>query len=167
MSLKVFIICALAVSALAAYPKYSQCDGRWKNDKLGTHPSDTICKAGCLMSSVAMMMAGQGVKINGQECNPKTLNQWLTKNGGYASGDLFVWGSVAKFGYHYTGRFNKAADIKAKMNAGQICILNVNHGGHWVLATGHDASGFNVNDPGFGKTRQSNGDVVGSGCFKR
>ena len=164
--LKAIILLALAVSAFAGFPYYSQCDSRWKGDRLGTS-SATICSAGCLMSSVAMMMAGNNVKINGAETTPKTLNTWLTSNGGYAQGNLFVWGSVAKFGFSYTGRFNAASDVKAKMNQGQICILNVNNGGHWVLATGSDANGFTVNDPGAGKPRFSNSDVVGSGCFKR
>ena len=32
--------------------------------------------------------------------NPGTLNTWLGNNGGYANGNEFVWGSVAKIGLH-------------------------------------------------------------------
>ena len=164
--LKVIILLVLAVSALAGFPYYSQCDSRWKNDRLGTS-SDTLCSAGCLVSSVAMMLAGYNVKVNGADATPQTLNTWLTANGGYAQGNLFVWGSVGKLGFSYTGRFTSVSDIKSKMNQGQICILNVNNGGHWVLATGSDANGFSVQDPGFGKQRQSNAEVYASGCFSR
>ena len=170
MSLKVFIICTLAVAAMAGFPRYTQCDGRWGGDRLGTHPTDTVCKAGCLVTSAAMMMAGHGIRINGEIATPKNLNQYLTRSGQYWQGDGFRWGSIEGFGYHYTGWTN-AADAKNRMKSGQTCILNVNGGHHFVLATGHNAQGFSILDPGsgprFDKTFYANGDVVGVGCFRR
>jgi len=47
-----------------AFPKYSQCDARWKDHRLGTS-GKTICQAGCLMTSVTMMLRGFGKKVNG------------------------------------------------------------------------------------------------------
>ena len=88
---------ALVISAIAAYasayPLYKQCDSRWGSHKLGTS-SNTICKAGCLMSSVAMAIGSQ---------NPLSLDEWLTSHGGFAGGDEFVWTSVAPYGLHYEG----------------------------------------------------------------
>jgi hypothetical protein len=37
------------------WTEYKQCDSRWANNKLGTC-SQTICSAGCAMSSVAMVL---------------------------------------------------------------------------------------------------------------
>jgi len=37
-------------------PLYKQCDSRWGSDRLGK--DSTICKVGCLMTSVAMAMNG-------------------------------------------------------------------------------------------------------------
>ena len=36
---------------------YKQCDSQWANEKLGTCATQTICSAGCAMSSVAMILA--------------------------------------------------------------------------------------------------------------
>lgn len=37
------------------WTEYKQCDSRWANNQLGTC-SQTICSAGCAMSSVAMIL---------------------------------------------------------------------------------------------------------------
>ena len=67
--MKLLLIAVLIVACLSrSYPLYKQCDARWANDQLGTS-SNTICKAGCLMSSAAMALAGHG-----HDYNPKTLN---------------------------------------------------------------------------------------------
>lgn len=50
---------------LRSYCYFSQCDSRWKDDMLGTSSSTSIGKAGCLMSSVSMMLNTYGVKIDG------------------------------------------------------------------------------------------------------
>jgi hypothetical protein len=62
-------------------PLRRQCDSRWANQRLGTS-GQTICQAGCAMSSVAMLLAGRG-----QNFNPSTLNSWLINHGGYVQGD--------------------------------------------------------------------------------
>jgi hypothetical protein len=101
---------------------YKQCDSRWGSNQLGTC-SQTICTAGCAMSryafflspfllshfldvslilflvlkltvSVAMMLRTKGVNID-----PRTLNQWLKSNGGYANGCDIYWGKIDAFGY--------------------------------------------------------------------
>lgn len=38
---------------------YKQCDIQWANDQLGTS-SNTICSAGCLITSAAMALSGTG-----------------------------------------------------------------------------------------------------------
>lgn len=114
------------------------------SDKLGTSPTQTICSAGCLLSSAAMSLKGFG-----QDFNPKTLNIWLTNNGGYVSGDLFVWASINRFGLTFKG-FISNSRIKENIDAGNVVIMNVRNGGHWVLATGYSGSStILVNDAGF------------------
>jgi hypothetical protein len=78
---------------------FKQCDPAWKNDQLGTS-SNTICSAGCLMSSASMGLAGT-VK---PDITPAMLNKWLTQNGGYVSGDLFVWAAINTFGVTFQGK---------------------------------------------------------------
>ena len=145
--MKIFVIVSLLFCTILArnYPLYKQCDSQWANDQLGTS-SQTICQAGCLMSSAAMALTGTG-----HTYNPKTLNQWLKSNGGYVSGDLFVWASINKLGLTFGG-FISNADIKKNIDAGKVVIINVHNGGHWVLAYAYNGDNIIVNDPGYSTT---------------
>ncbi len=109
MFAKLLTLATLATVAIT-YPLYKQSDGRWGSDQLGTS-RDTICSAGCLMSSVSMVVSDCGRSVSGQAATPKTLNAWLRNNGGYVSGDLFVWGSVSAFGLGFVGKAYSANDI--------------------------------------------------------
>jgi len=152
--LKTFLLALLVALALGrTYPMYKQCDSRWANEQLGTS-SNTICKAGCTMSSAAMALAGTG-----HNYNPSTLNQWLKANGGYVSGDLFVWGSLNKLGLTFEGKVSNS-EIKSKLDAGRVVICNVHNGGHWVLAYGYSGDNILVNDPGYSTTSYSLSQIV-------
>ena len=80
--------------------------------------------------------------------NPKTLNVWLKNNGGYASGNLFVWASINKLGLTFKGFVANTA-IKQNLDAGNVVICNVHNGGHWVLAYKYSGDTIYVNDPGY------------------
>lgn len=56
-----------------------------------------------------MMLNTYGVKVDGSTTNPHTMNIWLKKHGGYASGDLFVWASINTLGFVYQGKVTAAA----------------------------------------------------------
>ena len=148
------LLCAFLVAAFARnYPLYKQCDPKWANDQLGTS-SNTICKAGCLMSSAAMALAGTG-----HSYNPQTLNQWLKGHGGYVSGDLFVWASIKPLGLTFEGKVSNS-EIKTKLDQGKVVICNVHNGGHWVLAHGYNGDNILVNDPGYSTTAYSLSQIV-------
>jgi hypothetical protein len=154
MSAKILLAALLLVLAASrSYPLYKQCDSKWGNEHLGTS-SNTICKAGCLMSSVAMALSGCG-----HNYNPGTLNTWLKGHGGYVSGDLFVWGSVKSLGLNYIGKVSNA-NIESNLKAGHIVILNVHKGAHWVLATSMSGSTIQVHDPGFSTTSYTLSEIV-------
>ena len=165
MFAKIFALATIAVAA-TAYPLYKQCDSKWGSDRLGTS-SNTICKAGCLMSSVSMVLADCGKTISGATSTPKTLNTWLTHNGGYASGDLFVWGSVSKFGLGYVGKTATHSQIQSHFKSGKAVVLNVNNGGHWVLMTGISGSNYLVHDPGFDRSSYPQSGVVTAAIYNR
>ena len=151
---KILVLLVIVAAVFARnYPMYKQCDSQWANDQLGTS-SNTICKAGCLMSSAAMALAGTG-----HSYNPKTLNQWLKANGGYARGDEFVWASINKLGLTF-GNFVPNANIKANLDAGKVVICNVHNGGHWVLAYGYNGDNILVNDPGYSTTSYTLAQIV-------
>ena len=153
-----FRVCVLAILfALAlsySFPMYKQCDSKWGSQPLGTGGGKTICQAGCLMSSAAMALAGTG-----HSYNPETLNRWLINNGGYASGNLYVWAAINKLGLTFGGFVGNSA-IKSNLDNKKIVILNVHGGGHWVLATGYSGDSIKVNDPGYSTTSYTLSEIV-------
>lgn len=152
--IKIFTLALLVTLALTRnYPMFKQCDSRWANERLGTS-SNTICKAGCLMSSCSMALAGTG-----HSYNPSTLNKWLTSNKGYVSGDLLVWGALTPLGLSFEGKVGNS-QIKAKLDQGKVVILNVHNGGHWVLAYAYSGDNIMVNDPGYSTTSYSISQIV-------
>ena len=164
------LIAVLVAGALSASckvnrnsPVYKQCDSNWGSDRLGS--SSTICKVGCLMSSVASGLAGAGKKINGNTPTPKNLNAFLKSNGGY-SGNLFIWGAVERFGVKYEGQPSSKDAVRSAICANKIVILNVNNGGHWVLATAFNGDTFTVNDSGYSRTTYNAGDFRVAGIYR-
>jgi len=71
---------------------FSMRDPRWYAARLGTS-KETIGAAGCLITSIASMLCDIGY-----ETNPAAFNDWLRQNGGYASGNEFIWASIEKLG---------------------------------------------------------------------
>ena len=141
---KIFILVALIIAAYSrTYPMYKQCDPIWKNEQLGTSPNNTICSAGCLMSSVAMALTGVGITHT-----PSTLNKWLTYHGGYAEYDLLEWSAVNALGLTFQGKFPNS-EIKSKLDQGNIVLCNVHNGRHWVLAYGYNGDNILINDPNY------------------
>lgn len=104
-------------------------------------------------------LCSNGSIWNWASFNPRTLNQWLKANGGYVSGDLFVWASINKLGLTFGGFISNSA-IKSNLDAGKVVIVNVHNGGHWVLAHGYSGDNILVNDPGFSTTSYTLSQIV-------
>lgn len=146
-------------TATGGWVSYKQCDSKWGANQLGTCSSDTICTAGCAMSSVAMILTTKGASNN-----PGQLNSWLKSNGGYSSGCLINWSSVNKFGVvTFIAKEPDASEseICSGLSAGHGLVANVHNGGHWVLLTGCAGNGvFYVNDPYYSTTTYKRSDIV-------
>ena len=141
----VLLLTLVVISLNRTYPMFKQCDSKWGNEQQG-FSSNTICSSGCLISSVAMALAGTG-----HDFNPSTLNQWLKEHGGYLNGDLLVWGSINSLGLTYQGKI-ASFQIQTVLDQGKVVICNVRNGAHWVLAYGYDGNNILVNDPGYNVT---------------
>ena len=182
---------SLDLNVPRSYPLYKQCDPRWGSDLM---VNNTVCRVGCLMSSVSMALAGHAVPINLTDttaahaahgdvvtgfidANPGTLNQWLRQNRGYTPNNDLIEAAVPKVappgrviwprdGMHVTN------DIPIQTIQGwvatRVVIANVMHGHHFVLVVGvrGDGDTLIVNDPGFDRTTYSySRDVVGWRIF--
>eukprot|EP00483_Globobulimina_turgida_P007496 UN07510 len=136
-----------------SWHSYKQCDSAWGSQPLGTGGGNTICSAGCAMTSVAMMLGHYGVNNE----NPGELNKWLDSHGGYADGDLLVWSAVDSLGSphpSYQGQEKPSvATLQTALSECHGLVANVRSGSHWVLLTGYAGNDvFYVNDPGFAQT---------------
>ena len=98
MKLIFCLFLVIALTSARTYPLFKQCDSAWGSNVLGGGP-DTICKAGCLVSSVAMALNSYGKSVGGT-ANPGTLNAWLKSHSGF-SGELFSWGAISSLGFKY------------------------------------------------------------------
>ncbi|KAF2074487.1 hypothetical protein CYY_004192 [Polysphondylium violaceum] len=153
------------------YPLYKQCDSRWANNVI---MNETICDVGCLMSSISMSIAGRELSINGQLSTPATLNAWLKSNNGYTDGDLLIENAIPNISpvIQWVGSYEHSdftiQDIQDMLDQQIVVILNVNNGGHFVLAIGYDETNdtIYVNDPGFNKQSYTYEDAVGYRIFK-
>jgi hypothetical protein len=125
---------------------YKQCDSRWAGQQLG-YCSETICSAGCAMTSVAMMLKTKGAGVD-----PAYLDSYLTTHGGYSNGCDIIWGRADDFGVTQfrSVQWCNYDEICGGLSKNHGLIANVRNGGHWVLLTGCAGNGnVYVNDPGF------------------
>ena len=95
--LLLWAVAGLAVAGSAArstgqshIPHFLQCDSRWGSDVIGTRANvsddSTICRVGCAMTSLAMLLAGLNVPVAtvrplAGSLDPGSLNTWLRWNG--------------------------------------------------------------------------------------
>lgn len=117
---------------------FSQRDPKWKDEILGTGKL-SIGQAGCLVTSVAAMLATWGEGIN-----PYQLNEYLKTHHGYVNGNLFVFSAVNNLGAVFVRRINCysiPAPVKWLKDAineglGVIALVDAKPGSkldqHWV-----------------------------------
>ncbi|HWS16343.1 MAG TPA: PxKF domain-containing protein [Candidatus Methylomirabilis sp.] len=147
--------------------------GPWATDTYdGT--SKTVRSLGCAITSAVMVMRKMGVDnvcydnnyvpcsgnafnnaANWRDVNPRTLNEWAKRNGGYDSSGGFYFLTVL-------GYTNNQIELYKKIESRNDNVLNLALGlklppvihipGHYMVATGQQAVGANpnwyVNDPG-------------------
>lgn len=128
-------------------PYFSQCNSNWATLPLGTC-SVTICKSGCAITSVSMVF-----NYYGETFTPKTLNSWLTNNGGYNSGCYINWSksATATKNVIWKARIDKEnfTLLKSELDQGYPVIVEVkrNDKQHFVVVTGYNGNTYYINDP--------------------
>ena len=158
---------------MSTYPLYKQCDPKWATQ---TMVHKTLCAVGCLLTSTAMALAKNTIRIQDATPDPASLNRYLQRNHGYVNhtDDLdenavaaidprrIHWNDNASM--HRTHDLSWA-QVTARLDAGNVTIANVMHGRHFVLVVGYDPATDDklyVSDPGFDRASYSfSSDVVG------
>ncbi|KNC54980.1 uncharacterized protein AMSG_10226 [Thecamonas trahens ATCC 50062] len=141
------------------WPMFKQCDPRWGNERLGDAGSpNTICQAGCAMTSTTMALAHFNTTVDKHGVNPGTVNSWLVKHGGFADKDLIIWSAVSGLGTMKVDTILQspsASVVHGYINKGHPVIMHVRDNTHFVLGIGYDSENPNmivVNDPAFTTT---------------
>lgn len=142
----------------------TQQDKRWNTTKLG-NTEFTIGRYGCLTTCVSMATQYYNTTVE-----PKvtySLPPKLAKSLTFTPQGLLVWSSLSSIGLSRRERFYGQQDDKIRdaiKNPMTVCVLNVNHGNHWVLAYSRNwLGGYNVIDPWDGKRKGTSGfsDITG------
>lgn len=142
------------------YASWKQYGAPWSSIHLG-NSKNTIQSAGCLATSLSMLVAKSGVQANvNGELNPGTFVQALSKNGGFVNSGNLQWNAIAKVApqFVWTGnegilgkskseKFNK---IKSLQDSGYYVVAEVkgNTGQHWVAIDSVNGDTINMMDPG-------------------
>ena len=141
------------------YTTWKQGDSKWGSIRLG-NSSNTISKAGCLVTSISMLIKKFNISTNVKgEFNPGTFVQALNANGGFAAGGNLNWEAVSRV----APTFRKVSDIKVSgksqneklfiikenLNKGYAIVVEVkgSTGQHWVAVNSINGSTVNMMDP--------------------
>lgn len=140
------------------FASWKQYKGPWVDVVLG-NSSETIRSAGCLVTSVAMLIAKSGVDTTIDEFNPGSFVEHLNTHNGF-SGANFMWNSVtsAAPNFSYQGKVNvadlsrkeKLNRLKGLLDRGFYVVAEVkgSTGQHWVAIDGLSGDSILMMDPG-------------------
>jgi hypothetical protein len=128
---------------------YQQNDPRWGNLRLGSANAETLAKAGCTISSVAMAMTNLGVPYD-----PGQLSTALTAEDGFTPQGLLKWDGISRVtkgkvrvDVHSAPSLDK---LDACLARGDYPIVKFLIGGvipHWVVLVGKHNGTYSMRDP--------------------
>ena len=144
---------SLGGGASGDWASWKQCDSQWGGLNIG---SKTICRVGCLLTSVAIQIARSGVPTTlGDSFNPGTFMQAHKANGGF-SGNSFYW-NVTDVAPNFqlvnhniaVNNSNAASVVDSYIKQGYYVILNLHHPTeHHVAVNYVDGNKIYMYDPG-------------------
>ena len=166
----VMVLTMLPVTAMATasndYTQWRQGDPEWNQaeawpaDEYPNASMRWMRNAGCLVTSVAMLLRHYGV-VTATDVN--SFNPWICNNalkaaGAFTSGADMYWDGVRKAypGFVYVGQKSYSKETLASLySQGYACIVGVNGNGHYVAVKSANSSGATIMDPGWGYTSLS------------
>lgn len=154
--------CTGGSTSTGDYTSWKQYGASYSSIRLG-NSSATIQSAGCLATSVAILIAKSGVSttVSG-DFNPGSFVQKLNSTGGFDKRGNFNWGKVstAAPNFIYQGNQNianqsksaKLNSIQSLLNSGYYVVAEVKGGGgngqHWVAIDSVSSNTVHMFDPG-------------------
>lgn len=154
--------CTGGSTSTGNYTSWKQYGAPYSSIRLGKS-SATIQSAGCLATSVAILIAKSGVSttVSG-DFNPGSFVQKLNSTGGFDTRGMFNWAKVstAAPNFIYQGNQNianqsksaKLSSIQSLLNSGYYVVAEVKGGGgdgqHWVAIDSVSSNTVHMFDPG-------------------
>ncbi len=156
----------LACNITGEFQSWRQYDPEWGSIPLGTS-SNTIKSAGCYATSVAILIAKSGTKLEIDNFNPGVFVEHLNANGGFDNGDEFAnseasWQAIAPNWEHeatnvpLTGsREEKTAQLKEAIDSGLYVMVRVKQhpSQHWIAIDRIEGDTVYIIDPASDRTK--------------
>lgn len=138
------------VFPLEAYFNYSQRDGAWAGNSLGSS-KDTMDSSGCLTCCIAASLKAQGI----YDYTPGQLNRLFNQEDVYNGNGAIVWGSMEAALPGVSVNLDNdvsSGSINRMVEQGRYPIVKVrrkNGAVHWIMLTGteKDTFDFTALDP--------------------
>lgn len=149
-------------ASTGSFSKWKQGDSSWNTIPIG-QTSSNVGSAGCLATSVSMLIAKSGVETNIKPFNPGTFVQTLNSNGGF-DGSNFVWRKATEIAPRFVfqnletieglSRQQKFEKIKGLLEQGNYIAAEVkgSTGQHWVAIDGISGNDILMMDPASNNT---------------
>jgi Peptidase_C39 like family len=129
-------------------PAFAQDDPRWSSLRLGPS-ADTLGDEGCAVTSAAMVIAFYGIRTD-----PRQLNNFLTRAGGFSDDGLIHWSRVSAIAPTYLRlAYNGYAsyeliDSNLLEKNPVIAIIRLPDGAyHFVVIVGKEGRNYLIRDP--------------------
>lgn len=157
--LAVPMLTGTASAASNDYTTWKQYDNAWGNavawprSQYPNATMRTLGEAGCLVSSIAILLRHYGVVTESDvnRFNPWTVNEQLKANGCFDSAADLIWNRVKKAypGFQYAGKKNYSLSALTDLyKKGYACIVQINNGMHYVAIRSINGSTVKMMDPG-------------------
>jgi Peptidase_C39 like family len=129
-------------------PAFAQDDPRWRGVRLGPS-ADTLGDEGCAVTSAAMVVAFYGIKTD-----PRQLNNFLTRAGGFSEDGLIHWNRVPaiapaylKLAYNGYASYELIDSNLLEKNP-VIAIIRLPDGAyHFVVIVGKEGRNYLIRNP--------------------
>lgn len=136
-------------------PAWNQKEA-WPKSQYRTASMRTMREAGCVVTSIAMLLRQHNVvtEPNVSNFNPWIFNEQLKANGCFDNSANLYWGRVSKVypSFKYVGsKTYSLANIRSLYNSGYACVIKVNSY-HYVALRSVNGSTVNIMDPGYNRT---------------
>jgi hypothetical protein len=160
---------ACTITSISSGTLYNQCDSSWKNTKLG-NGSDTICSAGCVVSSIAVVSTNVWKYTE----TPSTVNDYGKSAGCFSGSSIDIDCAADEHTKHSVSSVSMS-QLATEICAGNPILFKRNYGSGYHYMIGYYYSGgstsstssYKVADPLCGCLKTLYGTAASSSPYRK